>query len=156
MTKNTFFEKMQEEGYAYQEAKDKRLETRTELIRADKWDEVRAFDGKEKAEHPFPFTKGAMKALQAYRDGRQRGSDTFEVDDLPWPDDTKDFVETLRKAGIKSIVVTEQSTGLMDGIYDLTACGCRMAGLKTVTREDDFRFGSKEPETKRGIRFEIG
>ncbi|MGN1381325.1 MAG: hypothetical protein ACI4W2_00765 [Eubacterium sp.] len=155
MTENRIFEEMQEAGYAYQEAKDKRLEIRTELIKADKWDEVRAFDEKEKAEHPFPFTKGAMKALQAYRNSRQRGSDAFEVEDMAWPDDTKDFVETLRKAGIMSIVVTEQSTGLMDGIYDLTACGCRMAGLKTVTRADDFRFGSREPETKRGIEFEI-
>lgn len=154
--KNTFFEEMKEAGYAYQEAKDKRLETRTELIKADKWDEVRAFDEKEKAEHPFPFSKGAMKALQAYRNTTQKGSDCFEVEDLPWPDDTKDFVETLRKAGIKTIVVTEQSTGLMDGVYDLTACGCRMTGLRMVTRVDDFRFGSREPETKRGIEFEIG
>lgn len=53
--RNTFFEEMKEAGYAYQEAKDKRLETRTELIKTDKWDEVRAFDEKEKAEHPFPF-----------------------------------------------------------------------------------------------------
>ena len=68
---------------ASDKAKDKRLETRTELIKADKWDEVRAFDEKEKAEHPFPFTKGAMKALQAYRNTTQRGCDSFEVDDLP-------------------------------------------------------------------------
>lgn len=61
--RNTFFEEMKEAGYAYQEAKDRRLKTRTELIKTDKWDEVRAFDEKEKAEHPFPFTKGAMKAL---------------------------------------------------------------------------------------------
>lgn len=153
--RNTFFEEMKEAGYAYQEAKDKRLETRTELIKTDKWDEVRAFDEKEKAEHPFPFTKGAMKALQAYRNTTQRGCDAFEVDDLPWPDDTKDFVETLRKAGITSIVVTDESTGLMDGIYDLTACGCTMGSLRTVTRADDFRFGSREPETKRGIEFKI-
>ena len=96
-----------------------------------------------------------MKALQAYRNTTQRGCDAFEVDDLPWPDDTKDFVETLRKAGITSIVVTDESTGLMDGIYDLTACGCTMGSLRTVTRADDFRFGSREPETKRGIGFKI-
>ncbi|MDY5112750.1 MAG: hypothetical protein SPE66_03445 [Bilifractor sp.] len=65
-------------------------------------------------------------------------------------------METLRKAGITSIVVTDESTGLMDGIYDLTACGCRMGALKTVTRADDFRFGSREAETKRGIEFGIG
>lgn len=152
---NTFFEEMRKVGYTYQEAKDKRLETRTELIKADKWDEVRAFDEKEKAEHPFPFTKGSMKALQAYRNSKDRGCDSFEVDDLPWPDDTKDFVETLKNAGIKTFVVTDESTGLMDGIYDLTACGCRMGALKTVTRADDFRFGSREPETKRGIEFTI-
>ena len=96
-----------------------------------------------------------MKALQAYRNTTQRGCDAFEVDDLPWPDDTKDFVETLRKAGITSIVVTDESTGLMDGIYGLTACGCTMGSLRTVTRADDFRFGSREPETKRGIEFKI-
>ena len=61
----------------------------------------------------------------------------------------------IRKAGITSIVVTDESTGLMDGIYDLTACGCTMGSLRTVTRADDFRFGSREPETKRGIGFKI-
>jgi hypothetical protein len=30
-----------------------------------------------------------------------------------------------------------------------------MTGLKTVTRADDHRFGSKEPERKNGIEFQL-
>jgi hypothetical protein len=126
MEKNTYFEHMRNTAIAYNEA---------QAIR-------------EKEEFPYPFTAGQNKALVLYDRSLRNGADAFEADDLPWDYELADFVETLRNAGIKAIVVTDQSTGLMDGIYGLTNLGCRMNGLKTVTRADDHRFGSKEPERK--------
>ena len=155
MEKNTYFEHMRNTAIAYNEALAIREKERDAMIAADNWDGVKAFDRREKEEFPYPFTAGQNKALVLYDRSLRNGADAFEADDLPWDYELADFVETLRNAGIKAIVVTDQSTGLMDGIYGLTNLGCRMNGLKTVTRADDHRFGSKEPERRNGIEFII-
>jgi hypothetical protein len=155
MEKNSRFEEMRKTAVAYNEAKAIREKDREAMIKADDWDGVKAFDEREKTEFPYPFTQGTVKALTAYDRSLRRGADAFEVEDLPWDYELADFAEALRNAGVTEIVVTDQSTALMDGIYGLTALGCRMNGLKTVTRADDHRFGSKEPERKNGIAFEL-
>ena len=155
MTENRFFEEMRATAIAYNEAQAIRKEQRDAMIEADDWDGVKAFDEREKKEFPYPFTSGENKALVQYDRSLRNGADAFEVEDLPWDYELADFVETLRKADIDRITVTDQSTGLMDGIYGLTALGCKMSGLKTVTRANDHRFGSKEPERKNGIEFLI-
>ena len=149
MEKNTYFEQMRDTAIAYSEAQAIREKERDAMIAADNWDGVKAFDKREKEEFPCPFTAGQNKALVLYDRSLRNGADAFEADDLPWDYEMADFVD------ITAIVVTDQSTGLMDGIYGLTALGCRMNGLKTVTRADDHRFGSKEPERKNGIEFEL-
>lgn len=155
MEKNTYFEEMRKTAIAYNEAAAKRKEDRDAMIKADDWDGVRAFDKREKKEFPYPFTAGENKALVQYDCSLRNGTDKYEVDDLPWDRELPDFVKALRAAGIQKVVVTDQSTALMEGIYGLTALGCRMTGLHTITRENDHRFGSREPEKKDGIAFEI-
>ena len=155
MEKNTYFEAMRDTAIAYNEAQAIREKERDAMIAADNWDGVKAFDKREKEEFPYPFTAGQNKALVLYDHSLRNGADAFDVDDLPWDHELEDFVRALREAGITAIVVTDQSTGLMDGIYGLTALGCTMNGLKTVTRADDHRFGSKEPERKNGIEFQL-
>lgn len=155
MEKNTCFETMRDTAIAYNEAQAIRGKERDAMIAADDWDGVKTFDKREEEEFPYPFTAGQNKALILYDRSLRNSADAFEVDDLPWDYELTDFVETLRSAGIRMIVVTEQSTGLMDGIYGLTALGCRMNGLKTVARANDHRFGSKEPERKNGIEFQL-
>lgn len=155
MEKNTYFEEMASEAIAWSKARTEREKEREALKAADDWDGVKAWDKKEKTEHPYPFTEGAVRALRAYDRSLNNGADAFEIDDLPWDRDFADFVDTLRKAGITAAVVTDQSTALMDGIYALNALGCTMTGLKAVTRKNDCRFGTDKPEVKNGIEFSI-
>lgn len=119
-------------------------------------DGVNTMDEEQKS---YPFSEGTTLALRSYCNSVRRGCDSFEVDNLPWPDDTKDFVATLRKAGITSFVVTDKSTRLMDGIYDLAACGCRMTGLRTVARANigEYDLARLLPELAKGhgIEFRI-
>lgn len=152
---NTYFSMMYQEGCKYQEKKDEAEKQRRALFDQDKYDEGTAVMKAFTESNPFPFSDGAMKAFQSYRNSEERGSYSFEVDDLPWAKDIKDFVETLKAAGIKRFIVTDQSTGLMEGIYGLVASGCQMGGLRIITREKDYRFGSDEPERKNGIEFTI-
>lgn len=155
MTENRFFEGMKATAIAYNEAQAIRKEQRDAMIEADDWDGVKAFDEREEKEFPCPFASGENKALVQYDGSLQNGADAFEVEDLPWDCELAGFVTTLRKAGIDRITVTDQSTGLMNGIHELNALGCKMIGLKTVTRANGRRFGSKEPERKNGIEFAI-
>jgi hypothetical protein len=155
MEHNIKLDTMVETANDYGRRSYERRKVREKLMDADKWDELKESDARWDAENPDPYTSGQNKALSQYVRSLRNGADVFEVENLPWDYELADFVETLRKAGITAIVVTDQSTGLMDGIYGLTSLGCRMNGLKTVTRADDHRFGSKEPERKNGIEFLI-
>lgn len=155
ITKNDYFEQMIETASAHNKAAAVRRKQREAMINTDDWDGVRAFDEREKKEFPYPFTSGANKALAEYDRNIQNGTDAFEISELPWDYELADFINTLRKAGIATAVVTDHSTGLMDGIYGMNSLGCRMNGLKTITRSDDHRFGSKEPERRKGIEFKL-
>lgn len=155
MKRNDYFEAMIETMTAYVQARDAREEKREALMNEGNWDAVKEMDEKEETELPKPFTAGEAKALNQYRRSTRDGADAFEISDLPWNYELTDYVKTLRAAGITTAVVTDESTALMDGIYGLANLGCRMAGLQTVTRENDHRFGSKEPVRKNGIAFEI-
>jgi hypothetical protein len=153
--KNAYFESMYKTVCSYQEKKEAVRKQRSALYEEEKYDEGTALVKAFEEETPFPYSDGAMKAYWAYQNLNYRGSDCFEVEDLPWEKDMKDFAETLKDAGINTIVVTDQSTGLMDGIYGLIANGWKMGALKIVTRKDDHHFGTGEPETKKGIEFTI-
>ncbi|MCH4007802.1 MAG: hypothetical protein LKE59_11755 [Eubacterium sp.] len=153
--KNAYFESMYKEVRDYQEKKEAAKKQRSKLFDEEKYDEGTALMKAFEEENKFPYTDGAMKAYWAYQNMNYRGSDCFEVEDLPWPKDMKDFAETLLEAGIDAITVTDQSTGLMDGIYGLCENAWKMGALKTVTRENDHHFGTNEPETKNGIEFTI-
>lgn len=153
--KNTYFEEMYKTVCSYQEKKEAVRKQRSALFEEEKYDEGTALMKAFEEEHPFPYSDGAMKAYWAYQNMNYHGADSFEVEDLPWPKDMKDFADTLKEAGISAITVTDQSTGLMDGLYGLSENGWKMGGLKTVTRKDDCRFGTDKPEIKNGIEFTI-
>jgi hypothetical protein len=153
--KNAYFESMYKEVRNYQEKKEAVRKQRSKLFDEEKYDEGTALMKAFEEENKFPYSDGAMKAYWAYQNVNYRGADCFEVEDLPWPKDMKEFAETLKEAGIDAIVVTDQSTGLMDGIYELSANGWKMGSLRIVTRKDDCHFGTNEPETKNGIEFTI-
>ncbi len=100
----------------------------------------------------YPFTNGQVKAYRAWVSSTRSESSRFEVQDLPWPRDIHDFVETLRAAGVAEFAVTDHSTGLMEGLHGLVAEGCTMQGLCTVTRSE-FRWGGNGTEEYQGILF---
>jgi len=86
----------------------------------------------------YPFTDGQTKAYRAWVGSTRSESSLFEVQDLPWPRDIRDFVETLRAAGITEFAVTDRNTGLMEGLHLLAAEGCAMEGLCRVTQKEIF------------------
>ena len=82
-----------------------------------------------------PLKKGAVAAYRAWENSRNRQSDSFEIDHLPWPQEMPEFVAALRLAEVSEIAITDKSTGLMEGLHALEAEGCKLAGLCKVTRK---------------------
>lgn len=76
------------------------------------------------------------------------------IDTQGWDREQHDFIDTLRKAGIDTLVVTNQSTGLMEDLHGYAAEGCTMLGLCTITRKSR-RFGEETEEQIMGIRFQL-
>lgn len=152
---NTFFESMYKVVCEYEEKKGEAEKQKDALYDEEKYDEGSDVIERFQEENPYPFGAGSMKALQAYLNVNYHGADFFEVEDLPWQKDMQEFASTLKKAGIDKIVVTDQSTRLMEGICGLTENGFQMGALQTVTREKMQSFGSEKPETRKGIEFTI-
>lgn len=93
---------------------------------------------------------GCIKAMWAYRHSKERGTEEFEMSDFLWKNEVKDFVETLRKAGIQSFVYTNTSTATMMVLHLLVANGCKMEGLYTLTRPET---PYSDEEEVYGVRF---
>ena len=106
----------------------------------------------EQASSESPLTDGKHRAYIAWFNSFRNQSSAFEVDDLPWPRDIHEFVETLRDAGVTEFAVTDRSTGLMEGLHKLAAEGCTMQGFCTVTRSE-FRWGGDGTEEYQEILF---
>ena len=110
------------------------------------------FRALEQASSETPLTDGKHRAYIAWFRSLKNQSSTFEVEDLPWPRDIHEFVETIRAAGVAEFAVTDRSTGLMEGLHLLAAEGCTMHGLCKVTRSE-IRWEGEGPTEREGVLF---
>lgn len=99
----------------------------------------------------YPLTGGEYKAFRLIHRNK---TDELVFDDFVWESEAHDFIATLREAGAKTMVVTNQSTALMENMHWFEQEGCRMVGLCNVkTGREDIITG--EPEIAMGVRFEF-
>lgn len=150
-----YFEEMTATCAAWERAKKERKERKKEIADTYGWDsaEMDAWCAEDKAAGTYPYTGGEMKAYWVFRNRRENDDNEFEMCDSCWDTEFHDFVETLRKLGIKQFTVTNNSTGLMNDLYGYTAEGCTMVGLHQITKKS-LRWGEEEYETVNGILFE--
>ena len=156
-----YFRRFREEAGRYEQARCDRAREKEALIAADDWDGVDAWYKRE-AQFANPFTPGQYKAYWAFRKSSEielndlAGSNTYAtlvLDDFLWEKEVADFCTTLREAGVRRLIVTNQSTALMENIHQLEAAGWRLMGtsrLEIRTR----RFGEETTEVQLGLRFE--
>ena len=95
---------------------------------------------------------GTYKALWAFRNSIVRGSEELEAGEYIWNHEVKDFVEALRKAGIKTFVVTSNSTSLLDELHHLEENGCKLEGLCQIRR---VATPFQDAELVNGLRFTV-
>lgn len=95
--------------------------------------------------------RGKYEAFRTYDFNLDHDCSEFECNELPWTTDMKEFVETMREAGVETIAVTERSTALMENLHKLAKTGCKLGELCTVTRPN--LWG--EPEEIPAIRIHL-
>ena len=116
MKTNTYFEELDRIARDFEEKHEAHKALKQQIIDTKGWDseELKAWYKEEEETFQYPISAGARKAYRAWR-----YSDTDEVimDDFTWERERHDFIDTLRKAGIQTLVVTNQSTGLMEDLH---------------------------------------
>ena len=124
---NAFFENLKRLGHEYEAARVERQQRKQQIIDTLGWDspELKAWY-EEDAAAKFPFEQGACKAYRAWASSISRKEDELEMDDFLWDKEVADFVNTLRSAGIKTFVYTNQSTAVMENLHAFAAQGCTM------------------------------
>ena len=152
---NAFFLEMKRLGHEFEAARAERQARKKRIIDTQGWDsaELKAWYAEDEAAK-FPFSSGASKAYRAWATSVSRQEGEVELDDFLWETEVADFVDTLRKAGFTEFVYTNQSTAVMENLHQLAAHGCRMEGLRIITRHET-RWGDEEPTEILGIRFTI-
>lgn len=151
--RNAYFEEMYKMGCEYSKRKEAHDAKKQEIIDTYGWDseELKAWY-EEKEQLQNPISMGMHKAFRAWEESE--GNDEVVMKDFTWEKERHDFIDTLRKARIKSMVVTNQSTGLMEDLHGYVQEGCTMVGLCTII-EHNCKWGEEQEEQIMGIRFNI-
>jgi len=152
MKQNAFFDEMYRIGCEWQKRHDAHQKLKEEIIATKGWDsdELKAWYAEEE-QMKFPFSQGANKAYRAWKYSQ---GDEVVMEDFTFDSERHDFIDALRKAGLKTIVIVNQSTGLMDDLHGYAAEGCTLLGLCTITKKED-RWGEETEEQIPGIRFAL-
>ena len=106
-------------------------------------------DFKEKNQDLYNRGQGiAYRAYDTYKNGYYND---FVVDEFFWnASDIKDFLDTVRKAEIKTFIFTNQSTGLMENIHDLVESGCTLLGTCKVSSNSKY-----DSSVRLGLMFRV-
>ena len=152
---NTYFKSLEKAGKEYEEKKDAIDNKKAGLVEKYGYEseELEAWY-KEKSELVFPFKEGECKAYRAWRGSIEHEDDELVMDDFLWDKEIEDFLTTLKEAGIRSFLYTNESTSSMENMRDFINNGCKMDGGKTITRKEH-RWGQDKDEEIFGIHFTI-
>ena len=152
MKNNTYFEELERIGSEWTKTHEAHKKLKEQIIEEKGWDseELKAWYAEEE-QMSFPYSQGACKAYRAWK---YSTTDEILFDDFVWEKDAHDFIDTFRKAGIETFVVTNQSTALMENLHWFAAEGCTMLGLCTITKKEN-RWGEEKEEQIMGIRFRL-
>ena len=95
-----------------------------------------------------PVSSGQSKA---YRLWFWNDREELNFDEFVWEHEAHDFIDTLRKAGVETFTVTNQSTALMENMHWFAAEGCTLVGLCEIESTDLWDRDAK----KMAVRFAL-
>ncbi len=152
MKNNAYFEELERIANDWTKMHEAHKELKQQIIDTKGWDseELKAWY-EEEERMQFPYSQGACKAYRAWKSST---ADEILFDDFVWDGEAHDFIDTFRKAGIGTFVVTNKSAALMENLHWFAKEGCEMTGLCTITKKEN-RWGKETEEQIMGIRFKV-
>ena len=156
---NPLFKEM--EAYCeWHESREKALKSESEeVVGKYGWEseEYKAIQEKRKALKADPYGAGAWKAWRCVKwNENVKNPDELCVRDFCWEGELADFVETLRRFGLREFVTIDQSTALMRTIHGLQDCGCEFTGTAIVDKKSLFHSVEDDPyDHQMGLRFSL-
>lgn len=167
---NTHFEEIKKLDADYARAKSALLKEKEQIAEKYGWQSIQMEELKKKESRlTYPISMGMAKAARAYWDSIEKNekltettvgmhdapvSQELEMRDFLWHEEVGDFLDTLKKAEIKSFIYTNSSTAAMENMHAFEAHGWKMIGLAKIKRMVQ-KFGSEEIETTIGVYFAI-
>ena len=150
---NAYFAELDRIARDFEQRHEAHKKLKQQIIDTRGWDseELKAWYAEEENDFQYPISQGACKAYRAWE---YSTTDEVLFDDFVWEREAHDFIDTFRKAGIETFVVTNQSTALMENLHWFAAEGCTMLGLCTITKKEN-RWGQETEEQIMGIRFRL-
>ena len=150
---NAYFNEMKGRLHAWGVTRQEREERERKITRENGWNspELAALKAEAEADS-IPYASGAVKAYRAWEKSVSGDGDELEMSDFLWEQEVGDFVETLRKAGIRTFAYTNQSTAVMGNLHAFAAEGCAMDGLCRIRGKES---GPIKLEDTLGIRLKL-
>ena len=141
------------ENNAYFRNMEKFLQERQDKL-VELWGNVEKKDEYKAALHN-PYGLGADKAHHAWESSLARKEDMLDLTESVFKSEAKEFVQTLRAAGFRAFVCTDDSSGLMRTMHVLAEEGSRFMNFCTVTRRKT-RWGDDDSTEKvMGVSFSL-
>lgn len=155
MEKNKYFESMKDICEKYWSEVEKYKNEKTELVEqygydCPKLDEIYKKLKELKSENPY--SRGEGKAMRAYSNSLILGLNDVVFSDSLWDDEIKDFVDSMKRAGVETFVYVDDSSAVMGNIHGIVKNGYGFGGLY----EEFIPYSYGDREAKRlvfGIRF---
>lgn len=98
-----------------------------------------------------PLNKGQRIAYRAWNSSVGFGHEIIILDEAIWnEEDTNDFIQTLKEAGIKEFIFTNRSSVAMDSIYNFVKNGYIFAGVCDIRCKKKY-----VDDVIKGIRFKL-
>ena len=149
MKTNDYMNELGKKLNAY-EREHKAWEESKEAARAKGHDALMEWYDNAPKKPEYPLTGGQSKAYRLwYRNEREE----LNFDDFVWKGEAKDFIDTLRAAGVNTFTMTNTSTALMENMHWFQQNGCTLMGLCEVEPTDPWE--KKHSGPKKGVRFAL-
>src|SRR5574344_524691 len=108
---------------------------------------------KAKGEFKLSDHKINYTVYWAYNNSLEAENETLDLDDVVWPTDVKDIVDSCRENGIDHLTISSTFSSLITILAKFEELGCKMDGLTKVNKR--FRESNGEREQIPALRMII-
>lgn len=97
----------------------------------------------------------SCNVLRAYSESMDRNLDEIDFSLITDETTISEIVENLRKCGVESFTLSDQSTALMSELHEFIKAGCKLVGCTEIRTSAYPNHRTKEFDTKQALKMQI-